>query len=86
MCSNVLQGDGESKDSNPMIKLVENRTCPSSLEKREVGSGRSLTWLCISYMSAGGGSTVRLEETDGVGGQDMRDKDPFLMTRISCQA
>ena len=39
VCYNVLLANGRDKDGGQMIKLLENRTCPSGLE---VGSFRNL--------------------------------------------
>ena len=64
MCCTVLQPNGGNKDGGQMMLLEENRMYPPGLEEREVGSFRNLTGLCIPYMLAMGGSTVRHGEKD----------------------
>lgn len=48
-CYYLLQVTGGNKDSGQMIEPVKNRTCPSSLEEREVDHFSNLTLLCLSY-------------------------------------
>ena len=70
MCYNVLQANGEKKDSSQMIIPVENRTCPSGLE---VGSFRNLprpnTHTCCP------GEAALSATRWWTGGQDMPEQD-----------
>lgn len=72
-----LQSDGENKDGRQMIIPVENGSCSPDLEKREAGSFRNLTSLCIPYMLARGGSTIRCEEMDW--GLDMPGQELYIL-------
>lgn len=56
---NILQANRRNKDNSQMIILLGNRRYQLGLEQREVGSCRNLTWLCIPYLLARGGSFVR---------------------------
>ena len=82
MCYNILQSNGGDKDSGQMIIPVENRTCPSGLEEREDGSFRNLTWLCILYVLAREGNTVRHQQMDW--GQDVPGEDLHLLLSRWC--
>lgn len=53
VCYNVLQANGEDRDSGQMIVPGGKQKCPPGLEEREAGSFRSLTWLCLPYMMPG---------------------------------
>lgn len=38
VCYNVLLANGRDKDGGQMVKLLENRTCPSGIEERGAGN------------------------------------------------
>lgn len=61
---NVLQAKGGDKDGGQMIVPVKNRMCPHSLEEREFGSFKNLTWLSIPYMLAREGINVQCKEME----------------------
>lgn len=60
----VLQAKGGDKHGGQMILPVKNRMCPHSLEEREFGSFKNLTWLSIAHMLAREESNVQCKEME----------------------
>ena len=81
VCYNVLQANGGNRERSQMIVPMGNRTYSSGLEETEVGSFKNLTWLCIPYVLAVKGSTIRHEEMNW--GWDVPDKDPHIFPSFS---